>query len=400
MAMLVALDLKIAGLFQAAGHAPDNNDKADDEPDLEVEPTGSTPELHYTPHQPSTCIGRIRRARSVPPPHTVLSLKCCLAHAEDVSDPGGVKTSLYPHPGTQSAMSAMSNGSKIVITAMSNGWTPKTVLALVLPEEHLPQPDFPVTKGGSGIGEVTSKTSFDADDPALGRVEHAHILSPHEAASIKRCIARLEENPIYTWVELYREVSADVAMPEGSPVPLGRGFESLRGESSNLDLPSSATKIRASRRIHPRDYLTPSHPPDLRSRPPDLRHPSHLTALPPLDILSLSERRVFAIYHQALRVRVFRSPGRAPPPAAETGTRAARLLKNRTLLMRCLSDASSVARYPSAGSPAPGNEWIRESSFIYKGTRLTRSYRSYVSIPRYLRIRTVTRSGFIELKRN
>ncbi|KAJ7511370.1 hypothetical protein B0H11DRAFT_1954902 [Mycena galericulata] len=164
-------------------------------------------------------IGRIA-ARSVPPPHTVLSLKRCLVHAENFSDPTGLRTVLYFN---SVATSRLSNTTQLTILGQSEsvgGATPETAFALSVIEDltgvekihdiviyyHLYTP----------IAEDTSKVAFNPDEPAIGRIERFRITPTLEPASIKRCIAKTEGKPIYVYADLYEDISAKEAMADGS----------------------------------------------------------------------------------------------------------------------------------------------------------------------------------------
>jgi hypothetical protein len=74
-------------------------------------------------------------ARSVPPPHTVASLKRRLVSAENISDPVGLRTVLYLNAVAQAPMN---DTTKVKIVGPSpdiSGATPETAFALALVEE-------------------------------------------------------------------------------------------------------------------------------------------------------------------------------------------------------------------------------------------------------------------------
>ncbi|KAJ7464850.1 hypothetical protein B0H11DRAFT_2050142 [Mycena galericulata] len=176
-------------------------------------------------------IGRIA-ARSVPPPHTVLSLKRCLVHAENFSDPTGLRTVLYLN---SVATSRLSNTTQLTILGQSEsvgGATPETAFALSVIEDLTVDEATAVhsinTPGSredsrylyyhlyTPIAEDTSKVAFNPDEPAIGRIERFRITPPLEPASIKRCIAKTEGKPIYVYADLYEDISATEAMSDGS----------------------------------------------------------------------------------------------------------------------------------------------------------------------------------------
>ena len=72
-------------------------------------------------------IGRIK-ATSVPPPHTVASLKRALVQAEALPDPSGDLTSLFQ---TKDARAAMASTARVDILGGDIGATSQTAVALV-----------------------------------------------------------------------------------------------------------------------------------------------------------------------------------------------------------------------------------------------------------------------------
>ena len=85
-----------------------------------------------TPAAPSNpFLGRIK-ATSVPPPHTVKTLRCSIARAEDIKDI--TKTSLFLTPYSQSPMR---NADKVILNRNDLGSTPHEPLAIVTWIKHL-----------------------------------------------------------------------------------------------------------------------------------------------------------------------------------------------------------------------------------------------------------------------
>ncbi|KAJ7853024.1 hypothetical protein B0H14DRAFT_2758948 [Mycena olivaceomarginata] len=174
-------------------------------------------------HDQSHFIGHIK-ATSVPPPHTVASLKRALVQAEELPDPDGDLTQLFEmtDAGTEMVPSARVN-----IMNGSLGATPQTPVALVF----LINPDTPLQLPGNYEGdashmlyywlynrggEETSIRSFDTSEPALGHVERESVAPPRNAISVKRRIARLEGKPIYRLADLFTDVMAETAHPSAS----------------------------------------------------------------------------------------------------------------------------------------------------------------------------------------
>ncbi|KAJ6512341.1 hypothetical protein DFH09DRAFT_1197249 [Mycena vulgaris] len=167
-------------------------------------------------------IGRIK-ATSVPPPHTVASLKRALVQAEDLPDPNGELSGLFQ---SNEARTAMSAAMRVAILTGDIGATPETAFALVFlaelvnvnvyvsSEDEIAAGQIPqwlyyrlYTRGG----EDRSARSFDSEEPGLGRIEREHIAPPRNVQSVKRRIAKVEGKPIYVLAELFTDVSADRA---------------------------------------------------------------------------------------------------------------------------------------------------------------------------------------------
>ncbi|KAJ7732833.1 hypothetical protein B0H16DRAFT_173137 [Mycena metata] len=174
-------------------------------------------------HDQSLFVGRIK-ATSVPPPHTVASLKRALVQAEELPDPDGDLTRLFE---TTDAGTEMVPSAHVNIMNESLGATPQIPVALVF----LINPDTPLQlpedyEGDASHilyyrlynrgGEETSIRSFDTSEPALGRFERESVAPPRNAISVKRRIARLEGKPIYQLADLFTDVMAEIAHPSAS----------------------------------------------------------------------------------------------------------------------------------------------------------------------------------------
>jgi hypothetical protein len=66
----------------------------------------------------------------------------------------------------------------------------------------------------SSEGDEKAKTSFDETDSSLGRINTLFIAPPHNAGSLKACIAKVEglANAPYKDMELFEDVNSDAAM--------------------------------------------------------------------------------------------------------------------------------------------------------------------------------------------
>jgi hypothetical protein len=77
-------------------------------------------------------LGRIT-ARSVPPPHTVISLKRCIVKAENIQDPGGIRTRLFRN---NNGGVVVDSATKVLIigTGPVDGSAPQSAFALIFSE--------------------------------------------------------------------------------------------------------------------------------------------------------------------------------------------------------------------------------------------------------------------------
>ena len=68
-------------------------------------------------------------------------------------------------------------------------------------------------------GEEKAKTSFDETDSSLGRINTLFIAPPHNAGSLKACIAKVEGlvtpgHALYKDMELFQDMTSDTAMSD------------------------------------------------------------------------------------------------------------------------------------------------------------------------------------------
>ncbi|KAJ6626622.1 hypothetical protein B0H10DRAFT_1997879 [Mycena sp. CBHHK59/15] len=163
-------------------------------------------------------LGRIK-ATSVPPPHTVASLKRCLAQAENLPDPMNLRTSLFQDRVDKEPMDTTTKVSII----KTNRWVVNEFALLYLQElsdkEKAGISSIDRTRHDvdpSEYSEDSSKQCFDPKEPAIGRIKKVHVPPPHNTLSVKRCIARAEGKPIYVFADLYQNISADTPMADTS----------------------------------------------------------------------------------------------------------------------------------------------------------------------------------------
>ena len=66
--------------------------------------------------------------------------------------------------------------------------------------------------------EMPSKVSFDPEGSSLGRIRADSVAPPHSPTSIKRCILRVEGNPLAALAchaDLFADASCDTPLKEG-----------------------------------------------------------------------------------------------------------------------------------------------------------------------------------------
>ncbi|KAJ7018980.1 hypothetical protein C8F04DRAFT_1404525 [Mycena alexandri] len=193
-------------------------------PGLELPPAYTTaymlPDgLLHCENGPTPFIGRIK-ATSVPPPHTVASLKRALVQAEKLPDPSGDLTALFK---TRDTRKPMGKGARVDILTGELGATPRTPVALVFlrdPEEALCVSDTDEAPWNDELpivyyrlynrgGEEHSECAFDRREPALATINRDSIAPPRNALCVKRRIAKLEGKPIYKLADLFINTTTD-----------------------------------------------------------------------------------------------------------------------------------------------------------------------------------------------
>ena len=69
--------------------------------------------------------------------------------------------------------------------------------------------------------EMPSKVAIDPEEPSLGRIRADSVAPPHSAATIKRCISRVEKTPALVRADLFADITCDTPMKEGHISILG-----------------------------------------------------------------------------------------------------------------------------------------------------------------------------------
>ena len=63
--------------------------------------------------------------------------------------------------------------------------------------------------------EIPSKLAIDPEKPSLGRIRADSVAPPHTPVSIKRCIARVEKNPLLAChADLFADTSSDIPLED------------------------------------------------------------------------------------------------------------------------------------------------------------------------------------------
>lgn len=63
------------------------------------------------------------------------------------------------------------------------------------------------------------KSSFDPEEPLLGRICAYSIAPPHTTTSIKKCIAKIEQNPEIVFSDMFSDATGETLM-KGGHVPI------------------------------------------------------------------------------------------------------------------------------------------------------------------------------------
>lgn len=206
-------------------------------------------------HDCDPYVGRIK-AKAVAPPHTVASVKRCIAKQENFADLAGQRTVLFL---TNSSQSCMDSTHKLsILDRTGPGSNPQEPLAVVIlgilsesERKRIGAASVDCRKrgletvGSSGgeihycesprmlnvaalvsllikptvhyhlyteDGETPSRLSFDPEEPALGRLDANLVAPPLTAASIQRCIARFEKDSPFEQAKLYKNISSESPM--------------------------------------------------------------------------------------------------------------------------------------------------------------------------------------------
>lgn len=196
------------------------------------------------------------KAKAVAPPHNVSSVIQCLTRCENV-DGKATNASLFLTPSSQTSMDG--SGKISILQRSGAGSIPEDPLALLLnvsgvdrqrleaaASDNTHNTDNDIDQSDSepryctyvhliiiisllltaillikvyyqlykNNGDIHSKASFDPEEPSLGRIRALHVAPPHTATSIKRCVAKNEQNPLLASGQLYANISGDTPVDD------------------------------------------------------------------------------------------------------------------------------------------------------------------------------------------
>jgi len=187
-------------------------------------------------------LGRIL-AKLVAPPHTAMTLKYCLSNFENIDNT--TPTKLFIAPSSQTPMDDA--GSVSILVHPGPGCTPNEPIALVIAsadvdrgplDEDQPEGVLLLPQGGPSpfktrylyyrlyrnYAAVRSKQPADSNNPSVGRISVDSVAPPHTAASIIRCISKIEGLDNSKQLQLFTSIS--------STSPIGEGHVSILTSNS------------------------------------------------------------------------------------------------------------------------------------------------------------------------
>ncbi|KAJ7064570.1 hypothetical protein C8F01DRAFT_1021249 [Mycena amicta] len=206
-------------------------------------PSGALP--CHTAFSSDPFLGRLR-ARSIPPPHTVATLKRCMRAAEGYDEDIDWLLALYDGY----ALEAMLDGTRMAILSGTggNGMGVETALVLLLPDS------VPARSTPSGwtapsqqmlnafgpfvyyrlytqTNEDTSILALSPSEPSLGRISTIRIAPPYTLHSLLRCVASpsAEDKLWYSQADVFPSMDAV------DPVALDTPLNSLPGGLCDVD---------------------------------------------------------------------------------------------------------------------------------------------------------------------
>ena len=107
----------------------------------------------------------------------------------------------------------------------------------------------------SSEGDEKAKTSFDETDSSLGRINSLFVAPPHNAGSLKACIAKFEGlvNALYKDVELFEGVDSDAPMSDTDVI----SFQGDTYPGSDEDDPVALANATANTTVDQKVKATP-----------------------------------------------------------------------------------------------------------------------------------------------
>nr|GAT55944.1 predicted protein [Mycena chlorophos] len=227
----------------------------------------------FTAFSDDPFLGRLR-TRSVPPPHTVATLKRCLRAAEGYADGAFALYERYDEE------EAMDDGQRVAVVSLESiGRTAETALALLLVDDtvrtRVPAGWVPPSSTAMNAmapylyyrlytqtNEDTASLSLSASDPSLGRISSCRIAPPYTLRSFLACIASssAEAKPAYAQADVFPSMDAVEPVPHDTPLRAIPG--------ALLDTDGSVVALPGSTEEHPLILVSREETSTLLSRLP------------------------------------------------------------------------------------------------------------------------------------
>ena len=105
----------------------------------------------------------------------------------------------------------------------------------------------------SSEGDEKAKTSFDETDSSLGRINSLFVAPPHNAGSLKACIAKFEGllNAIYKDMELFEGVDSDAPMSDTDVISFQGGTHPGSDEGDPVALVNATANTAVDQKAEP-----------------------------------------------------------------------------------------------------------------------------------------------------
>ncbi|KAF7317397.1 hypothetical protein HMN09_00476000 [Mycena chlorophos] len=244
----------------------------------------------FTAFSDDPFLGRLR-TRSVPPPHTVATLKRCLRAAEGYGD--GV-FALYERYGDEEAME---DGQRVAVVSLESiGRTPELALVLLLVDDtvrtRVPAGWVPPSLATMNAmepyiyyrlytqtNEDTASLSVSSTDPSLGRISSLRIAPPYTLQSFLACVmsSSAEAKPAYAEADVFPSMDAVESVPHDTPLRAIPG--------ALLDTDGAVVALPGSTEEHPLVLVSREETSTLLSRLPSISADESWTVPSPTTLL-------------------------------------------------------------------------------------------------------------------